>query len=107
MNMKTAILGAVLMAGIGQIGSLAQAAERDGAAPSVRSSTLVQLAQMQAPVGHRQPTQNDIPPAVRQDEAPGAEASPPPDARSGARGGQLNDRPSSQPDGVPRICDRC
>jgi hypothetical protein len=105
--MKSVILGAVLLVGIGQTGCFAQAAERDGSATSVRHSSLVQLAQMQAPVGHRQPTQNDIPPAVRQDEAPSSEASPPPDARSGARGGQLNDRPSSQPDGVPRICDRC
>ena len=41
--------------------------------PSANSSRS-EVAQVQAPVGHRQPTQNDLPPSVREEEAPNAKA---------------------------------
>ena len=39
-------------------------------------SSRAELAQLQAPVGHRQPTQNDLPPSVREEEAPSTAATP-------------------------------
>ena len=39
-------------------------------------SSRVDLAQLPAPTGHRQPTLNDLPPWLRDEEKPGAEASP-------------------------------
>jgi hypothetical protein len=73
-------------------------------------SSRAELAQLQAPVGHRQPTQNDIPPSVREEEAPHAEATPQGRSGDGQRGRLKEQRrtPSVQPnDGVPRICDPC
>ena len=78
-------------------------------AVTVKSSR-AELAQLQAPVGHRQPTQNDIPPSVREEEAPHAEATPQGSSGDGQRGRLKEQRrtPSVQPnDGVPRICDPC
>jgi hypothetical protein len=51
------------------------------------------FAQMPAPTGHRQPTQNDVPPSVLQSEAPASAATP-----------SQWDKPNPMPDGVPRIC---
>jgi hypothetical protein len=81
-------------------------------AVTVKSSR-AELAQLQAPVGHRQPTQNDIPPSVREEEAPSAHATP-----QGGSGDEQRGRPKEQrrmpsvppneaADGVPRICDPC
>jgi hypothetical protein len=76
-------------------------------------SSRAKLAQLQAPVGHRQPTQNDLPPSVREEEAPHAEATPQGSTGDGQRGRLREQRrtPSVQPfdgaDGVPRICDPC
>jgi hypothetical protein len=54
-----------------------------------------------APVGHRQPTLDDLPPWLREIEKPGVQASPTQDTdqRRTPRG-----RPD---DGVPRICEPC
>jgi hypothetical protein len=74
-------------------------------------SSRAELAQLQAPVGHRQPTQNDLPPSVREEEAPAA--TPQGSTSDGQRGQRKEQRrtPSVQPfdgaDGVPRICDPC
>ena len=73
-------------------------------------SPRAELAQLQAPVGHRQPTQNDIPPSVREEEAPRAEATPQGSSGDGQRVRLKEQRrtPSVKPnDGVPRICDPC
>jgi hypothetical protein len=73
-------------------------------------SSRAELAQLQAPVGHRQPTQNDLPPSVREEEAPSTAATPQGGSGDGQRGGLKEHRrnPSVQPDdGVPRICDPC
>jgi hypothetical protein len=80
-------------------------------APVTAKSSRADLAQLQAPVGHRQPTQNDIPPSVREQEAPSAEANPQQDSQGGSGDGQrarLKEQrrtPNVQPNGVPRICD--
>jgi hypothetical protein len=87
MDMKAVIVSAALMTALGQSSSLVQAAGLELTVPATPKSSRIELAQMHAPVGHRQPTQNDIPPAVRQDEAPGAEVVPQFELRSGVRGG--------------------
>jgi hypothetical protein len=57
------------------------------------------LVLMQAPTGHRQPTLEDLPPWLREQEKPDAEATP------NRRQPQV---PKARPDdGVPRICDPC
>jgi hypothetical protein len=59
------------------------------------------LVVLPAPVGHRQPTLDDLPPWLREIEKPGVQASPTQDTdqRRTPRG-----RPD---DGVPRICEPC
>jgi hypothetical protein len=75
------------------------------------TSSRAEVAQLQAPIGHRQPTQNDLPPSVREEEAPAA--TPQGSTSDGQRGQRKEQRrtPSVQPfdgaDGVPRICDPC
>ena len=74
------------------------------------TSSRAEVAQLQAPIGHRQPTQNDLPPSVREEEAPSTAATPQGGSGDGQRGGLKEHRrtPSVQPDdGVPRICDPC
>jgi hypothetical protein len=72
-------------------------------------SSRAELAQLQAPIGHRQPTQNDLPPSVREEEAPSAQGTPQGGSGDGQRGRlkELRRTPSVQPNGVPRICDPC
>src|ERR1700736_6734554 len=73
------------------------------------------LAQLEAPIGHRQPTLNDLPPWLREEEKPGTEANPTQDSQAGSadveqRGRRNKQRrtPRIEPnDGVPRICDPC
>jgi hypothetical protein len=52
---------------------------------------VIDLVVLPAPVGHRQPTLDDLPPWLREIEKPGTETAP-------------QRRPD---DGVPRICERC
>ena len=78
-------------------------------------SSRVDLAQLPAPTGHRQPTLNDLPPWLRDEEKPGAEASPTQDPQAGRADVEQRDRSNKQPrtprvqpdDGVPRICNPC
>src|SRR5215467_4443320 len=78
-------------------------------------SSRVDLAQLPAPTGHRQPTLNDLPPSLREEEKPGAETNPTQDSQAGSAAVEQRDRsnkqrrtPRVQPDdGVPRICDPC
>lgn len=59
------------------------------------------LAVFQAPVGHRQPTLEDLPPWLREQEKPAPDANSMPDV-------QQRRAPKARPDdGVPRICDPC
>ena len=78
-------------------------------------SSRTDLAQLPAPTGHRQPTLNDLPPSLRDEEKPAAEAGPTRDSQAGSadveQSGRENGRrrrPRVPPDdGVPRICDPC
>ena len=73
------------------------------------------LAQLEAPIGHRQPTLDDLPPWLRQEEKPSTDANPTQDPQVGNADVEQRDRrheqrraPRVQPnDGVPRICDPC
>ena len=57
------------------------------------------LAVLQAPIGHRQPTLEDLPPWLREKEKPDTQANP-------AQDSQQRQMPKVRPDdGVPRICD--
>jgi hypothetical protein len=87
----------------------------DARAPAIGSTWRFKLAQLEAPVGHRQPTLEDLPPWLREEEKPGAEENPEaaPEAHS-VDGEQKDQRhghqraPRERPDdGVPRICDPC
>jgi hypothetical protein len=69
-------------------------------AATVRSSR-ADLAVLQAPIGHRQPTLDDLPPWLREKEKPGTEANPTQDS-------EHQQTPKERPDtGVPRICEPC
>ena len=78
-------------------------------------SSRIHLAVLQAPIGHRQPTLDDLPPWLREEEKPGTEASPTQDSQAGSADVEQKSRrkeqqrtPSVRPnDGVPRICDPC
>jgi hypothetical protein len=59
------------------------------------------LAVLQAPIGHRQPPLNDLPPWLRDAEKPGTEPNP-------MQGSEQRRMPRVQPDdGLPRICEPC
>ena len=74
-------------------------------------SSRADLAQLEAPIGHRQPTLDDLPPWLREEEKPGTEASPTQDSQAGSadveQKGRRNEHrrtPSVRPnDGVPRL----
>jgi hypothetical protein len=69
-------------------------------AATVKSSR-ADVAVLQAPIGHRQPTLNDLPPWLRDAEKPGTEPTP-------MQGSEQRRTPRVQPnDGVPRICEPC
>jgi hypothetical protein len=64
-------------------------------------SSRAQLVVLPAPVGHRQPTLDDLPPWLREIEKPGPEASPTQDM-------EQRRTPRGRPDdGVPKICKPC
>jgi hypothetical protein len=64
-------------------------------------SSRANLAVLPAPIGHRQPTLNDLPPWLRDMEKPGTEPNP-------MQGSEQRRTPRAQPDdGVPRICEPC
>jgi hypothetical protein len=75
----------------------------------------IDLAQLEAPVGHRQPTLDDLPPWLREEEKPGTEAKPTQDPQAGSadveqkgrRSGERRTPRALPDDGVPRICDPC
>jgi hypothetical protein len=83
-------------------------------ATAARSSR-VDLAQLPAPTGHRQPTLNDLPPSLREEETLGPEANPTQDSQTGGaadveqrdRSNKQRRTPKQPDDGVPRICDPC
>jgi hypothetical protein len=78
---------------MGQAYPAARGADAGSKAPTVRESFRAELAQLQAPVGHRQPTQNDIPPSVREEEAPSTGAAPQSDSQGGGvAGGEMKEK---------------
>ena len=77
-------------------------------------SSRVDLAQLPAPTGHRQPTLNDLPPSLREEEKPGANLNLTQDLQAGSAAVEQKGRSNKQrrtprvpDDGVPRICDPC
>jgi hypothetical protein len=73
----------------------------DARVTATTGSSGAQLAVLPAPVGHRQPTLDDLPPWLRQIEKPGPQASPTQDMEQGRT-------PRGRPDdGVPKICKPC
>lgn len=82
-------------------------------APS--TSPRLDLAVLKAPIGHRQPTLDDLPEWLREIEKPGIEAKSTQDPQAGSadveQRNQRNERrraPRIRPnDGVPRICEPC
>jgi hypothetical protein len=65
------------------------------------SSSRADLAVLPAPIGHRHPTLDDLPPWLRDLEKPGTEPNP-------TQGSEQRRMPRVQPnDGVPRICEPC
>jgi len=101
------ILGPVVQA-IGEPSS-------DARLTATARSSRADLAQLEAPIGHRQPTLDDLPLWLREEEKPGTGASPTQDSQAGSADVEQKDRrnehrrtPSVRPDdGVPRICDPC
>ena len=55
-------------------------ADARAAAAAAARSWRIDLAQIEAPIGHRQPTLQDLPPWLREQEKPGAEATQAPQA---------------------------
>ena len=73
----------------------------DARVTATTGSSRAQLAVLPAPVGHRQPTLDDLPPWLRQIEKPGPQASPTQDM-------EQRRTPRGRPDdGVPKICEPC
>jgi hypothetical protein len=52
----------------------------------------VHVAQLPAPTGHRQPTLNDLPPWLREEEKSGTETSPTEDQQAGSADVEQSDR---------------
>jgi hypothetical protein len=75
----------------------------------------MQVAQLPAPTGHRQPTLNDLPPSLREEEKSDAEAGPTQDSQAdipnveqdGRQTGRRRTPREQFDNGVPRICDPC
>ena len=73
----------------------------DARVTEMTGSSRTQLAVLPAPVGHRQPTLDDLPPWLREIEKRGPQASPTQDT-------EQRRTPRGRPDdGVPRICEPC
>ena len=53
----------------------------DGEVTATARSPRADLAVFQAPIGHRQPTLEDLPPWLREKEKPDTEANPPQDSK--------------------------
>jgi hypothetical protein len=72
----------------------------DAKVTAIAKSPRTNLAVLPAPTGHRQPTLNDLPPWLRDEEKPGTGPNP--------VQGPEQEAPRLQPsDGVPRICEPC
>jgi hypothetical protein len=92
-----ALLAMMLMSpAVQAIGEPSSDAGIDATAESSRTNVAV----LPAPTGHRQPTLNDLPPWLRDEEKHGHESNP-------AQGPERR-APGVQPDdGAPRICEPC
>src|SRR6478736_6791168 len=83
-------------------GMLASLAVEPFSAKLTATTKSVHVAQLPAPTGHRQPTMNDLPPWLRDEEKPGAEASPTQDPQAGRADVEQRDRSNKQPR-TPRV----
>jgi hypothetical protein len=98
------LLATILVSGVAQI-NRGTISDRRGT--TTASSSLADLVQLEAPIGHRQPTLNDLPPWLREEEKPGTDANPTQDTQSGSADVEQWGRRIEPNDGVPRICDPC
>ena len=64
-------LAVLLVSPVQTVGKQSSSAASSGAPMTLRGV----LAQLEAPIGHRQPTLDDLPEWLREEEKPGAEAS--------------------------------
>jgi hypothetical protein len=95
MQIRTSMIMAPLLATI-LVGPIVQAIGEPSS-----DARVTHLVVLPAPVGHRQPMLNDLPPWLREVEKPGAQASPKQDTE---QQGTPRGRPD---DDVPRICEPC
>ena len=106
------LLATILVSAVAQIN---RGTISDGRVTTTARSSRADLVQLEAPIGHRQPTLDDLPPWLREEEKPGTEANPTQNSQAGSadveQRGRRNEQrrtPRIQPnDGVPRICDPC
>lgn len=112
MPVRTLILVTLLLA---SQSSNSQAFLAHPAFPADRAFPVERVGMVEAPVGHRQPTLNDLPPWLREQETSGSgtgQTDRPPTTDGMQRREQApvrNDRalPATPPGGVPRICNGC
>jgi hypothetical protein len=71
-----------------------------GESSSDAESFRANLAVLPAPIGHRQPTLDDLPPWLRDTEKPGTLPNP-------TQGSEQRRTPKPWPDAVPRVCEPC
>jgi hypothetical protein len=109
-------LVALLMAAL--VSPAVQAIEEpslDARVTATAISSRAHLAQLPAPVGHRQPTRDDLPEWLREEENPSEEANPSQAPQAGTADVEQGEQHHGQrrksriqpDDGVPRICDPC
>jgi hypothetical protein len=87
----------------------------DARVKATATSSRAHLAQLPAPIGHRQPALDDLPEWLREEESPNAEANPTQAPEAGTadveqgdqRNGQRRKSRTPPDNGVPRICDPC
>lgn len=113
MPVRALILATLLLA---SQSSNSQAFPPQPAFPANQAFPIVRVGVPEAPVGHRQPTLNDLPPWLRQQETTGSDAGQADQQQPTTDGMQRreqapvhNDRapPAAPADGVPRICNGC
>jgi hypothetical protein len=105
---------AVLFLATGPASAWAQAGEASSSAAHPVETAGEDVAVLDAPIGHRQPSVNDLPPSLRQKEETGFERSGPPQVREPAthvrqRPGKPDDREQYEapPTDISPICRGC
>lgn len=86
--------------------------QADPEPPTSRALPVHRVGTVEAPVGHRQPTLNDLPPWLREQQTNGSGAGQSDQSRPATDGLQQRDQAPVRYDrgpanGVPRICNGC